>query len=62
MRRGPHQNLLNQGVQAAFDFIHFKHDPQLLVGLLLPHAEGFVFNRFRYFSQRAGQFSLHLYD
>lgn len=54
MRRGPLQNLVDQGAQAAFDFIHFKHDPQFLVGLLLPHAEGFVFDRLRYFSQRAG--------
>uniref|UniRef100_A0A923K3L4 Uncharacterized protein n=1 Tax=Pseudomonas vlassakiae TaxID=485888 RepID=A0A923K3L4_9PSED len=28
--------------RAAFDSIHLKHDPQLLVGLLLLHAEGFV--------------------
>ncbi|MNE54490.1 hypothetical protein D3C80_1492700 [compost metagenome] len=42
VRRVPLQYLADQGAQAAFDPIHLEHDPQLLVGLLLFDAEGFI--------------------
>lgn len=40
MLRVARQYLSDQGAKAAFNPIHLKHDPQLLLELLLFHAEG----------------------
>ena len=47
MRSVALQNLPEQGAQAALHSIDFKHDPQLLVGLLLLHPEGLALNVIR---------------